>query len=369
MNVLRTSNRKINGYNRLEFAAFRRRPRTTWAAIILGTLSAILASPLWAADLPTIMTELATVTRERSFDGEVEAERSSTVSSQVAARIEEIPVDVDDYVERGDIIVRFRDLQASADLQQAQAAAQEARARRDEARSNYGRIQQLFSQDRISKADMDRTTADLQSAEARLAAAEGALAGAQEQFENTVVRAPFSGIVVERHAELGEMATVGMPLMSGLSLEHLRVVVDVPQSDIGVLRKDAAAWVDLPNGEILQAEEMRIFPYADPATHTFRVRLRLSEGQHGIYPGMWVKVRFLTGEQQALLVPTSALVQRSELTAVYVLDDGGMPRLRQVRLGRVLPDGRVIVLAGLDAGETVVTDPNAARLVVAAGRQ
>ncbi len=369
MNVLRTSNRNINGYNRQEFAAFRRRPRTTWAAIILGTLAAIAASPLWAADLPTIVTELATVTRERSFDGEVEAERRSTVSSQVAARIEEIPVDVDDYVERGDIIVRFRDLQASADLQQAEAATQEARARRDEARSNYGRIQQLFNQDRISKADMDRSTADLQSAEARLAAAEGALAGAREQFENTVVRAPFSGIVVERHAELGEMATVGMPLMSGLSLEHLRVVVDVPQSDIGALRKDAAAWVDLPDGEILQAEEMRIFPYADPATHTFRVRLRLSEGQHGIYPGMWVKVRFQTGEQQALLVPTSALVQRSELTAVYVLDEAGMPRLRQVRLGRILPDGRVIVLAGLDAGENVITDPDAARLVVVTGRQ
>jgi len=96
------------------------------------------------------------------------------------------------------------------------------------------------------------------------------------------------------------------------------------------------------------------------------VRLQLTEGQHGIYPGMWVKVRFQTGAEQVLLTPSSALVQRSELTAVYVLDQDGVPRLRQVRPGRTLPDGNVIIQAGLDAGELVVTDPDAARLALLA---
>jgi RND family efflux transporter MFP subunit len=211
---------------------------------------------------------------------------------------------------------------------------------------------------------MDRATADLKSAQARVDAAAGALSAAQERYENTVVRAPYSGIVVERHVELGEMATVGTPLMTGISLEHLRVVVDVPQSDIAALRRDAQARVDLPSGETLEAREVRIFPYADPSTHTFRVRLRLAEGQHGIYPGMWVKVRFTTGEEESLLVPESAVVQRSELTAVYVLDEQGRPRLRQVRLGRPLPDGSRVILAGLDAGEMVVTEPDEARLAL-----
>jgi membrane fusion protein, multidrug efflux system len=343
--------------------------RMAWAALIVGAVVAVSAPAVRSAELPAVVVERSTVTRERSFDGIVEAERRSTVSSQVAARIEELPVDVDDFVERGDIIVRFRDLPAAADVRQAEAAAQEARVRLEEARANYGRIEQLFRQDRLSKADMDRTTADLKSAQARLDAAEGALSAAGERFENTVVRAPYSGIVVERHVELGEMATVGTPLMTGLSLEHLRVVVDVPQSDIAALRQDAQAWIDLPDGGSLEAQEIRIFPYADPAAHTFRVRLKLAEGRHGIYPGMWVKVRFLTGEQQALLVPASAVVQRSELTAVYVLDGGGAPRLRQIRLGRALPDGRVAVLAGLDAGESVVTDPNAARIALLGERQ
>jgi multidrug efflux pump subunit AcrA (membrane-fusion protein) len=84
---------------------------------------------------------------------------------------------------------------------------------------------------------------------------------------------------------------------------------------------------------------------------------------------MWVKVRFQTGEQKALLVPADALVQMSELTAVYVLDGQGMPRLRQIRLGRNLPDGRFVVTAGLDAGEAVVTDPDAARLMLLGEQQ
>lgn len=333
-------------------------------------LSAALLLPLPAAaagDLPTVIAQRATVQQERSYDGIVEAERRSTVSAQVSARIEDVPFDVDDYVERGDIIVQFRDRPVAAELKQAEAAEQEARARLAEARANHGRIQQLFQQDRISRADMDRTTADLQSAEARVKAAEGALIAARESFENTVVRAPFSGIVVERHVEIGEMATVGAPLMTGLSLEHLRVAVDVPQSDIGALRADGEAWIDLPHGGSLSAESIRVFPYADPSTHTFRARLRLAEGQHGIYPGMWVKVRFLTGEEQALLVPQSAVVRRSELTGVYVLGEDGVPRLRQIRLGREQADGRVAILAGLDEGELVVADPEAARILLTAG--
>ena len=331
------------------------------ASLVLAWIAGLVAGGAWASDLSTVTVEYETVPRERSFDGLVEAERQSTVSSQVSARIEELPFDVDDTVERGDIIVRFRDQQAAADLKQAEAAAQEAQARLEQTVANHERIRQLHSQQRISQSDMDRSTADLQSARARVEAAGGALLGAQERFENTVVRAPFAGIVVERQVELGETATPGMPLMTGLSLEHLRVVVDVPQQDIGALRGETEAWVDLPAGDSIVARDVRIFPYAEATTHTFRARLRLPEGQHGIYPGMWVKVRFMTGEQEALVLPASAVVQRSELTAVYVMRDDGAPRLRQVRLGRRLPDGRVMVLAGLEPGEAVVVDGDAAR--------
>jgi len=337
--------------------------------VVLACSFLVPAAPAAAQDMATVAVSYEVIPQERSFDGFVEAVRQSTVSAQVSARIEELPFDVDDYVERGDVIVRFRNQQAAADLKQSEAALQEAQARLEEAAASHERIERLYTQERISRADMDRATADLQSARARVEAARGALLGAKEQYENTLVRAPFAGIVVERHVELGEMATVGTPLMTGLSLEHLRVVADVPQHDIAALRRDGGAMVDLPGGETLQAQKIRIFPYADAGTHTFRVRIRLAEGQHGIYPGMWVKVRFITGEDEALLIPASALVRRSELTAVYLLDQEDRLRLRQIRLGRELDDGRISVLAGLEEGERVVIDGDAARRVLLGSRE
>jgi hypothetical protein len=107
------------------------------------------------------------------------------------------------------------------------------------------------------------------------------------------------------------------------------------------------------------ATSVEVFPYADPDTHSFNVRLTLPAGMSGLYPGMTVKVAFATGEVKRLLVPASDVVQRGELVGVYVVDDHGVV-LRQVRTGNRDGD-QVEVLAGLDDGERVATDPQAAR--------
>ena len=101
---------------------------------------------------------------------------------------------------------------------------------------------------------------------------------------------------------------------------------------------------------------MTIFPFAHEASNTFRVRLELPEGQFSLYPGMFVKVSFVVGEASRLLVPTSALLRRSEVTGVYVVDEHGQVRMRQVRVGGTF-DSRTEVLAGLREGERIAADP------------
>ena len=169
------------------------------------------------------------------------------------------------------------------------------------------------------------------------------------------MRAPYAGIVTERHVEVGETVRVGQPLMSGLSLEKLRVIVDVPQEIAAQVRELKKAFVQTADGRV-EAVGVTIFPFADSASNTFRVRVELPDGQFGLYPGMFVKVAFVIGRTHRLLVPTAALIQRSEVTGVYVVDDKERVRMRQVRVGDTFGD-RTEVLAGLSDGERVADDP------------
>jgi multidrug efflux pump subunit AcrA (membrane-fusion protein) len=153
------------------------------------------------------------------------------------------------------------------------------------------------------------------------------------------------------------------------ALDDLRINVQVPQSAVDAIRDFHAADVLLGSDGTrrITVRSVSVFPYADPNTHTFNVRLQLPAGDSGLYPGMTVKVAFATGEAKRLLVPASALVQRGELVGVYVLDGHGAA-LRQLRIGHRLADD-VEVLAGLDDGERIATDPAAAARWLTADRR
>jgi RND family efflux transporter MFP subunit len=333
--------------------------RGTWFTAAAALLVAWAAPGVGAAELPFALAtaEYRTLARERVFDGEIEAVHQSTVSAQTAGRITDIYFDVDDYVPKDAVILRVRDTEQRARLTQAQAALHEAQARFGEAQAEHDRIRDVFERKLVAQAAMDKASAELNSARARLEAAQARVSEAQEQLEHTVVRAPFAGIVTARHVEVGESANLGQPLMSGVSLETLRASVEVPGELAGMLREGGRARIDLPAlGVSLEATELTVFPFADPRTRSFKVRVALPAGEQGLFPGMLVKVAFAVGEQERLLVPVQALVYRSELTGVYVVDADGRVALRQVRIGRSY-DGDVEVLAGLAAGERVALDP------------
>jgi len=299
------------------------------------------------AEQPPVKTAAATyqtVEREQMFNAVIEAVNQSTVSAQTSGRVVEINFDVDDYVEKDSVLLRIRDAEQ-------QAAAEAAQARFNEAQSEFQRARDLLQQDLIPQSQYDRAEAALKSARA-------ALEQAREQLERTVVRAPYAGIVVERHIEVGETANPGQPLMTGLSLEQLRAVASVPQAHIGQIRALKKARVILPTvHKSLPAAGLTISPFADPQSHTFQVRVNMPDGQHGVYPGMFAKAAFVVGEQRSLLIPAKSVVYRSEVTAAYVVDEANNTvSFRQIRVGQA-HEGQIEVLAGLSEGEKVAVDP------------
>jgi RND family efflux transporter MFP subunit len=311
-------------------------------------------------DLATFQVAPEASPTERLLDGTVEAVNQATVSAQTAGRVAEINFDVNDRVPAGAVILRIRSTEQAAGLAQARAALDEAKAREAEAQLRYRRISDMYQRRVVAKATLDETSAARDAAVAQLVAARAGLEAAQEGVSYTEIRAPYAGVVTRRFVEVGEAVTPGTPLMSGASLDALRVEVDVPQSLIEQARavRKAAVYVD---GRRIEGTGVTLFPSAQPQSNTFRARIELPKGVEGLAPGMFVKVGLVVGEDDRLLVPRSAVVERSEMRGVYVVSPDGRVALRQVRLGHVRGD-RVEILAGIVAGERIALDPVAAGL-------
>ena len=320
---------------------------STFAFIVMGLLSS--PSLLYAAELPLARVVKQQLPAERILDGKLEAVHQATVSSQTRGRVIKIHVDVGDYVTKGDPLIRFR-----AKDQQAQFDA--AKAGHTEAVSEFNRIKEVYARKLVAKAALDKANAKLKSAKAKLDQA-------IEALDNTMIRAPYSGIVVKRHIEQGELANVGQKLITGLSLESLRAVVEVPQSIIQSVRTHKQARVALSDGLSVQAKTITISPQASAISHTFTVRVNLPEGDYHVYPGMFTKVAFVVGTESQLVIPKQAVAYRGEVSAVYVQSADGQLGLQQVVLGRHAA-GDIVVLSGLSEGDKIALDPVQAAIQV-----
>jgi RND family efflux transporter MFP subunit len=338
----------------------RTRTAVVLAALVLAACGAEKEAtpPPAPPQLRTGVVEMRDVELAYSAEANVEAVRQSTVSAQIAGRIVELRFDVGDVVRKGDVIARIDERAVSQAVAASEAQVLEAEAALRNARVNFERSKQLLAQKFISSAAVDKAEADYKAAQARVAALlAGAGQAATERSFATIV-APYGGVVSARHVELGEMATPGKPLLTGFDPSTLRVVATVPQAQVALIEAGGKARVEVPSlGKWVEARRVTVVPAADPRTHTTRVRLELPEDVRGVYPGVFARAHFVVGREPRLLVPREAVLRRSEVTAVYVVDDRGFPRLRQVRLGTVSDEHAIEVLAGLKAGERVALDP------------
>ena len=333
--------------------------------ILMALVMVVLAPAAMAAEMKTGKVVRTPVTVERMFEGVVEAVRQTTVSAQTSGRIVAIHFDVNDRVEKGALLVEIDDTQQRAALEEARAAVKAAQARLTVAKQDYDRVSQLYRRRTAPKARLDQSRAELDAARAALKQAQAALKRAEEQLDYTRVRAPYSGVVTARHAQVGELAAPGKPLMSGFAEDEMRVRVHLPQRYVPVIRanRKASVVLDLDGHVRREVSRMVIFPYSDPKTNTVTVRLYMKDKGKGLFPGMLVKGAFMVEKAKVLAVPEKAVARRGELAGVYRIHDGRIAFI-QVRTGRPLGGGLVELLAGLEEGDVVALDPLRAALAL-----
>jgi RND family efflux transporter MFP subunit len=330
------------------------KPFATVLGVLLGLLLAFIVQ---AAALETAVVEEQVLPEVFVVDATIEAVKRATLAAETTGRIKAIYFDVDDVVAQGEVLLHFTDKEQRARLARAEAAKEEIEVRLREAEAEHGRVTAVYARKLVAKSALDKAVANLKAARQRLKATEADVRQAREQLAYTVVRAPYAGIVVKRHVNTGERVRPGTPLMTGFSLDKLRATASVPQSVVEAVRRHGRVIITLAGKPPVLSEDITVYPYADAVSHGFTVRAQLSSLPAGVYPGMFAKAAFVVGEQPYRLVPARAVVHRSEVTAVYVVDEQGRVGFRAVRLGRSPKDGRLVVLAGLEIGEQVALDP------------
>jgi RND family efflux transporter MFP subunit len=376
------------------------RPRSgrwvKWVVMLVILASAGAGAWWWLTRERPLAVETAVVTTRAAgaqaavlnASGYVTARRRATVSSKITGKVVEVNVEEGMAVKEGQVLARLDDetLRASLALSEAQAEAARRALRETEVRLHEARLQlqrraQLFKEGIITAAEFDTAEAEAASLEARLAAsreqitvAESQIALERTNLENTVIRAPFSGVAISKDAQPGEMVS---PVSAGggftrtgistiVDMASLEIEVDVNESYINRVRPGQAVTAVLnayPDWSI-PTHVITTVPAADRQKATVLVRIGFDQLDPRILPDMGVKVTFLReaddtndGEsaRSVALVPKGAIRTEGEQTYVFVLQGEVVDR-RAVKVGGTDGD-RLEVLAGLQSGDRVVVSP------------
>ena len=338
------------------------------AALAVGAAVSPAATAVTPTTLETAVVQPARSGQPTGFDGVVEAVRQTVLAAQVAGAVIALDVKVGDTVKAGQVLARIDARAADQNAAANNAQVQAARASLDLATKDFERQRQLFQQNYISQAALERAEAQFRSTQAQVVA-QGAQAGAaRTQSGFFIVKAPYAGIVSEVPVALGDMAMPGRPLLTLYDPAALRVAVAVPQSSAVGLAATASIKVQFPGlpagREWVVPSRVAVLPTIDPGTHTVQLRLDLPAQTAGLAPGLFARAWLPTTAQGAvrLDVPARAVVRRAEMTGLYVVGPDARPLLRQVRLGPTQGDS-VEILSGVSAGERIALDPQAAARV------
>jgi RND family efflux transporter MFP subunit len=367
--------------------------RSTWARNVGIVLVLILAAAfvVWKALTRPMLVDTATVAAIAqnapdsvlNASGYVTARREATVSAKMTGQIVDVLFDEGQKVVPGQVLAHLDPadlnrnlLMAQSQLDVSQATLSETIAQLQQAESEFARQSILASNHLVSPSDFDKARADALTLRARLARQKVEVVVAQrevgtweQQIDNTVIRAPFAGVIVSKAAQPGEMIS---PLSAGgaftrtgictiVDMASLEIEVDVNENYINrvVPGQPVDAVLDAYPDWHIPSKVIAIIPTADRQKGTVKVRIGFNQLDPRILPDMGVKVSFQsTGPQTrtpAASVSADAIQTDGDQDVVWAVHDGHVER-RAVKIGERQTD-TVTVEAGLTAGETVVLHP------------
>lgn len=277
------------------------------------------------------------VPQYETYSSTVEANVTNNVAPQSSSRIQAIYVEVGDYVSKGQVL---------AEMDKVSLVQAELKMKNDS--TEFSRIEQLYAEGGVSKSDYEAMELSYKVSRTSY----------QNLLENTVLRAPVSGVITSRNYDRGDMYSMGSPIYVLQQITPVKVKVGVSETDYTRVHKGDQVEItaDAIPGKTFSGRVNRIYPTIDPTSHTFTVEIIVPNTDREIRPGMYVNVKVTFGVNHSIVVPDEAIVkqQGSGQRMVYLVQADGTAKCVIVTIGRHFGTSYEI-LGGLNEGDVVVT--------------
>ena len=292
------------------------------------------------ADVKTIEATLDTPVRQVEIMGTVLASHSASIAAKISGNITELPVNLGSSVKEGDTLVTISAGEISAKLLQAQA-------QYEQADRNLTREKNLLKKNAA-------TPETVKTLEESRRIAEAAFNEAKTMLSYTRIKAPFAGVITRKNANVGDLATPGIPLLQLEDNDNLQILADIPEAMVLDIKIGDRLPVYIPAADTRTSGTVaEIAPAADPRSRTAPVKLNIDNNAK-IRSGQFARVSLPGKKGEAVMVPASAVLPFGQMQRLFVADES-KARLQLVKTGLKFDD-QVEILAGIDSGDRVIIE-------------
>ena len=307
------------------------------------------AAPEIVSNVALLSVQAADVPDMVEAVGTLRAAQTSQLASQMMGNIVEIRVHEGDRIQRGQVLAVLDESQPRAALDRATAAdlaSQQGITAADSdlalAEATFKRYQTLYDKKSVSPQEFDEVKARYQGAQARRdmaragqSQAKAAVQQAHTALGYTRILAPFDGIVTEKKADVGMLASPGMAIFTVEDLHRYRLEATINETDLRYVRmgEQIAVVIDSVGDKEFKGRVVEIVPAADSASRSFLVKIEMPSDP-ALRSGLFGRAQFSRGERSSLLIPRTAVIERGQLQGIYVLDQNKIAGLRYITLGK-----------------------------------
>lgn len=297
-----------------------------------------------------------------NVSGQIEASQTANISTRVMGYITMLKVKVGDHVNKGQLLATISNQDMMAKRGQTDAIIAEAQAAVSSAQKDFDRFTALYKQQSATAKELDNVTLQYNAAKARMNGAKEMRNEVNAQLGYTSLTAPFSGIVTQKLADAGSMASPGMPILTIEQSGSYQVSAAVPENSINQIRQGTEAIVTIKAlDKTIKGTVSQINQSSQYTGGQYIIKVRIPDNEKkGLYAGMYANVAIAVKEVGAMkatgnsvMVPLSSIEHKDQLTGLYTISSNNTALLRWVRLGKTYGDN-VEVLSGLEMNETFI---------------